>query len=598
MSYTQRGAAAGIDESLPSTGRAEGAVGAGWRPGAARIMRSYFASLRIAGLAGAVLGLAVGLLDWSSVWPRLSLLLVVRAAALGWLAGAILSPALGWSLSRRGPAPGRPVRASRRVARHVVTVLGLAPAVVWLAALLPNASLRHVMSGARAPDEGRPNLVLITIDALRADHVGVYGNPDGLTPNLDAFARDATRYDAAYASSPWTLPSFGAVLTSRPPSECGLKIAAPKSHTWYTGEAALPEEVPVLSEQLRRAGYATAAELTNPFLARKRGFKRGFDHFRNEDGPEVGSLTTSNTARAHTVTKNACLWLRMNRRKPFFLWVHYLDPHAPYDSPDTPEKTRADYPQEWRTGRLYWYDNMREVPENTKSRYAGFCRATYAEEVRYADRWAGGLLAELRRLGLYENSLVVITADHGEELFDHDGFEHGHSTHEEVLRVPLLVKWPSGRRAAQQVARTVGLVDLAPTFLAAAEADPMEGVWGRPLPMEDGASAGEVYSEGLLYGREQTAFTGEEYKVIYHPYAGDGEARFEVYNRRRDRAEHHDVGDTGAAAALKERLQAYTEAADSAAREWHPDVAGGGSGESQLDEHTRRKLRSLGYLGE
>lgn len=597
MSYTQRGAAAGLTRTFHARAGPRLAVSAGWRPGAARIMRSYFASLKIAGFAGAVLGLALGLRDWSWVWPRLSLLLAVRAAALGWLAGAILSPALGWSLSRRGAAPGRPVRASRRVARHLVTVLGLAPAVLWLAALLPNASLRQVMRGERAADDGRPNLLLITIDALRADHVGVYGNANGLTPNLDAFAREATQYDAAYASSPWTLPSFGAVLTSRPPSECGLKIAAAESHTWYTGEAALPKRVPVLSEQLRRAGYGTAAELTNPFLARKRGFGRGFDDFRNEDSSDVGSLLTCSTARAHTVTENTCLWLRMNRRQPFFLWVHYLDPHAPYESLDTPEEIRAKYPEEWHTGRLYWYDHMQGRPEEAAAQYAEFCRAMYAEEVRYADRWVGELLAELRRLGLYENSLVVITADHGEELFDHDGFEHGHSTHEEVLRVPLLVKWPSGRRAAQQVARTVGLVDLAPTFLAAAEADPMEGVWGRPLPMEDGASAGEVYSEALLHGREQTAFTGEEYKAIYHPYASDGEVRFEVYDRSRDRTEHHDVGDTGAAAALKERLQAYTEAADSAAREWHPDVAGG-SGESQLDEHTRRKLRSLGYLGD
>ena len=560
-------------------------------------MRSYFASLKIAGFAGAVLGLALGLRDWSWVWPRLSLLIALRGAALGWLAGAILSPALGWSLSRRGPAPGRAVPASRRVARHLVTVLGLAPAVVWLAALLPNASLRQVMRRERAPDDGRPNLVLITIDALRADHVGVYGNANGLTPNLDAFAREATQYDAAYASSPWTLPSFGAVLTSRPPSECGLKIAAAESHTWYTGEAALPKRVPVLSEQLRRAGYGTAAELTNPFLARKRGFARGFDDFRNEDSSDVGSLLTRNTARAHTVTENTSLWLQMNRRQPFFLWVHYLDPHAPYESPDTPEEVRAKYPEEWHTGRLYWYDHMQGRPQQAKAQYAEFCRAMYAEEIRYADRWVGELLAELRRLGLYENSLVVITADHGEELFDHNGFEHGHTVHEELLRVPLLVKWPAGWEAAGHLARIVGLVDLAPTFLAAAEAEPMEGMRGRVLPLRHDPSAGEVYSEALLYGTEQTSLTGGDYKVIYRPYAGEEEPSFKVYQRGRDRSEHDDLGETKVAAAAKERLRAYTAAARAAARGWHPDVGAGGSA-SQLDEQTRRKLRALGYLGD
>ena len=561
-------------------------------------MHRYLAALRAGALAGALAGAAIGLAHWSWVWPKLSVMATMRAVALGWLGGVVVVPALEWLLRRRAAAPGsRGRERGRRVVSIALSAAALAPAALWVSLAAQEGSMRRAMQGGRRPGDARPSVVLITIDALRADHVGAYGSSAGLTPNLDAFAREATRYEAAYVSAPWTLASFGTIFTSRPPSACGLKIAAVESTDWYTKGARLPESIPVVSEQLRRAGYVTAAEVTNPFLFEGRGWKRGFDHFRNEDGSDVRALITPETARAEVVTENARLWLKMNRREPFFLWVHYLDPHAPYDSPDTPAALRARYPREWRTGRAYWLDQMREQPQEMKAQYADFCRTMYAEEVRYADRRVGELLTELKRAGKYRESLVVITADHGEELFDHQDLEHGHTMYEELLWVPLLVKWPEGWQSDERVRQTVGLIDLAPTFLDVAQATPMEGMQGQMLPVQDTVRGAEVYSEAVLCGPEQTALTSDEYKVIYRPYASAAGAEFEIYDRRRDRREQHNLADQHAAPGLRDRLMARTEAARAVAIQWHPGETAG-TDRLALSEQTKRKLQTLGYLGD
>jgi arylsulfatase A-like enzyme len=434
--------------------------------------------------------------------------------------------------------------------------------------------------------------VLISIDAMRADHLGCYGSNLGLTPNIDAFARDATLYDAAYASSPWTLTSFAAIFSQLPPSGCGLKLPDPELHEWYHSSAKLPDGVPLLSEKLQDAGYATAAELTNGFLTAERGWERGFDVFRNEeDDPERADIMT----RAENITRNALSWVRLNRREPFFLWVHYIDPHLPYDSPDTPADLRERHSRGYPAKRGYWYETMRGALPDTKARYQEFCRAMYAEEVRYADRWVGGLLDGLRRMTDFDNSVVAVTTDHGEELFDHDGFEHGHSLHEEVLRVPLLMKYPAGWDADEQVSQTVALIAVAGTFLEVAGIAPEDAEAPPALPLRDGGTGMEVYSEGLLWGVEHTSLTTDDYKVIFHPF-GEPQ-RFEVYDRRRDRSEEEDLSASGEAADLRKRLAQLTRASENAAREWM-DSGRLDLGGTQFSEQNRQRLKALGYIGD
>lgn len=540
---------------------------------------------------GAGAGGIAGRLEWSAAWPQLSLLNALRLAALGWLAGAVGSAAVIVLTRRRD---GWTRRARGRVARafeHGLMLAALAPLGLWMTALPSDGVLRRATPAARLLGDHRPNVIIIGIDALRADHVGSYGSAAGLTPNLDAFAAEATRYDAACAAAPWTLCSLAAAFTSLPPSQSATLPQEGEDRRDYANRARLLRGTALLPERLREAGYVTAAEVTNPFLALERGWGRGFEHFRNEDVLDADVLLTSDTTRAPTVTARTCEWLRLNHGQPFFLWLHYLDPHTPYDSPETPDALRARYAEQWETTRTYWQREVQKAPAEVRARYQEFCRAMYAEEVRYADKWVGEVLMELKRLGLYDSSLIIVTADHGEELFDHGGFEHGHSMHEEVLWVPLLVKWPEGAEAADVVHQTVGLEDLAPTVLELAEAKPLENAWGDPLPRRDGEPGRAIYSEGILHGPEQTALTSDAHKLIYHVGAG---GEMELYDRRRDRAECSNLFGIEEALGPRTQLLALTEqAAEARARQQRF-----GTERLALDDHTRRRLESLGYLSD
>lgn len=559
-------------------------------------MKPYITALRAGAVGGFLIGIALGGRLWSEAWPALSAVTALRSAALGSLIGIAASPLLGWVLARRRGSAGAASTDApprwRLALGHVATALALSPALVWLTAVPAEGLLRGGPTPARAPNDGRPNIIFITIDALRADHLGAYGSERGLTPNLDAFAAEATRYDAAYVSAPWTLTSCASTFSSLPPSECGLKLPTPWQHDWYIFAARLPEEVELVHEHLRGAGYTTAAELTNCFLTAERGWARGFDHFRNEDGPEVGAMLT----RADTVTRNALSWLRLNRREPFYLWVHYLDPHAPYNSPGTPRALRDQYPSFWLTRRDYWYDHMVHRGADRQELYQEFCRLMYEEEVRFADEWVGELLAGIREAGLWDSSLVIISADHGEELFDHGGFEHGHSMHEEVLRVPLLVKWPRGVEAEGEVGQVVGLADLPATFFQVAGMAQPLGFRGRPLPRTNGATGTEVYSEGILYGSEQGALTTDRYKAIWRPATQLTEEWLLVYDRLADPREQKDLSET-AAADLVERLKRRARTAKKVAAAWDVEREHDFT-VIDLTDATVAKLRTLGYIGD
>jgi arylsulfatase A-like enzyme len=352
----------------------------------------------------------------------------------------------------------------------------------------------------------------------------------------------------------------------------------------------LPENRTLLSEQLQRAGYATAAELTNVFLERDRGWTRGFDYYRNEGGADG---TNSGNATAQTLTRNGLAWLTLNWRRPYFLWLHYLDPHCPYSSPDTPKELRARYPKHWVARRDRWYYGLKSAPAKRQALFQQFCRDMYTEEVRYVDKWVGELLRGLKASGTYDDSLIVITADHGEELFDHGGMDHGHSLHEEVLHVPLLVKWPRGVTADKVVTHTVPMEFIGGTLLRFAKA-PAPNAPDQALPMRNSQAASEVYSEGLLYGPESTALTTDRCKIIYHPYGGSGSDRFEVYDRTSDRRERHNLAGSATAADLRRHLKALSEGADRAAAQAAGDQTGAAL---SISDAAKRRMRSLGYLG-
>jgi arylsulfatase len=475
-----------------------------------------------------------------------------------------------------------------------LTAVALAPVGLWLTIALPGGLLRRAMATGRAAGDSRPNIILITVEAFRPDRIGAYGATAGLTPNLDAFAREATRYESAYVSSSWTVPSLAAQLTGLSPSQCVVGPLARRTGSERTLSYVLAKGAPLLPEKLRRAGYATAAELTNNFLCSEGGWSRGFDCFRNESA-EGGPL--SELTLAQHVTERASEWLSLNRREPFFLWVHYFDPHVPYDSPDTPPGLRAQYPREWVAHRLVWLSEMRYAREPARSRYMEFCRRMYDQEVRYTDRWVGEMLKSIRAAGLYDRSLIAITADHGEELFDRTergGVEHGHSMHEAVLWVPLLVKWPQRVQADAQIGQTVSVDDLQATFLHFAGVQGSRNNDPQGLPLRDGFRGDEVFAEWIYYGAEQTALITDDYKIIYDPGTDAATGKFQVYDRRTDREERHDLARSPVATDLRLRLQQLTRAALERRR---LTTASYGARPPVLSDKAKRDLRSLGYIG-
>jgi arylsulfatase A-like enzyme len=499
------------------------------------------------------------------------------------------------------------------------------------AAVLPAPALAIWLGLSALHSSARPPVILITIDALRADRLGCYGSRGGLTPNLDAFARDAIVFEHAFASAPWTANSFAAIFTGRYPYESAMAppapaVPRPTPVRWF-GLRGVHLSPPLLQEVLHEAGYTTATELANPALDRCAAWDKGFEYYRNEYAampesrsfwaprrwallgwhyttltgwfvmrPDIGrthrrifSRSKPPCAEGASVTAAALQWLADHAQEsPFFLWVHYIDPHYPYRAPDLPQRVLASLPQEQRQdllsprARTEGGGPRPETPEPLRAA----SRTLYGYEVRYADRRAGELLAYLRRAGIYKRALIIISADHGEELWDHNGVGHGHTLYDELLRVPLLVKLP-GRSPRARVKRQVRLLDLMPTILEVTGVPYRGPLRGRSLlaALRSDDRERPLFAEGLLHGDEQKCLRTERYKVIYHAATG----RSEVYDLRADPREQRDLGGNQTVAARERALL----------KAWMATAAGTRvrvSPKPKVTAEMRERLRALGYI--
>jgi arylsulfatase A-like enzyme len=334
-----------------------------------------------------------------------------------------------------------------------------------------------LLSCAEAPRDRRRDIVLIVIDTLRADHLGCYGYPrnTSTSPNIDRLAREAIVYKNAIAQAPWTLPSVASLLSSQYPSVLGI----------YDEPVPFRPEYGLLQEPLKERGYLTAGVVSVPLLSANLGFGRGFDHY-----VEPSALTHSGIS-SPAVTQAAISFLRKADR-PFFLFVHYFDPHYNYVL-----HPGYDFLPSYR-GSLESGEDIHDLWEK-RSRMSeddiDYLVSLYDSEIAFTDEHIGSLLSELKRLGLYDESLIVLTGDHGEEFMERGWIGHTVSLHTEVIHVPLLIKPPGNRSGV--VETHVGLIDVMPTILAylgIEDAPPMEG---KPLELDDpeGAPARPVFSE-------------------------------------------------------------------------------------------------------
>ena len=423
------------------------------------------------------------------------------------------------------------------------------------------------------------SVICIVVDTLRADRLGAYGYTGHPTsPQLDAWLERARLYELAFAPSPWTLPSMASLVSGRWPVHHGAGRWARSGKG--RGLQPLRPELVTLAERFQDAGFDTAAIVSNHFLGPGFGMEQGFGLYDFE------AATNERGPRADEVVRRALEWLDARRTQRVLLMIQLFDPHMNYDAPP-PFHGRfsgsidADPALPSTDGR----ELRRRIAElsDADRRLIG---AAYDEEVAFVDAQLGVLLEGLERRGTLREALVVLTADHGEELFEHGSFEHGHTVWQELLHVPLAF-WGPGVRPGRE--RTpVSLVDLAPTLLEAVGLPPLSAADGISLwpNLTSGATLPKrtLYAESLLFGTEQKAVIDWPEKLVWVPRR-DTWQRFDL---AKDPGEQHGGAPDGSAA--EQALQH----AGTALWSTRPDA--GPEGAAPVDAKTREALEKLGYL--
>jgi arylsulfatase A-like enzyme/Tfp pilus assembly protein PilF len=407
------------------------------------------------------------------------------------------------------------------------------------------------------------NIILITIDTARADRMGFLGSKAGLTPNLDALARQSVVFSRAYAHVPLTTPSHATILTGTYPQF---------NHLDDLGTA-LSKEIPFLPDILRHHGYHTGAfvgaQVLDPKSAAVPGFDRGFDtydagfHSRQPGEDRYHSVER----RAEVVVEHALGWISQHSHGPFFVWVHLYDPHDPYDPPPP-----------------------------FKARYAA---SPYDGEIAYVDFALGKLLGALHSRGLYEGTLIAIAADHGEAFGEHGEQSHGFFLYDETLHVPLMMKLPGERAAGLRIVSRVGLVDLAPTMLQEVGIEAPVAMQGETLlnlmKPGTGATGAATPAQAAL---DRPAYAETDYphrafgwSALYSLRAGrylyiDAPER-ELYDQSADPEALHNLATSS---------KAVADTMSSQLEEFRRKTAGAATAQPAIDPQQVEQLQALGYV--
>ncbi len=427
-------------------------------------------------------------------------------------------------------------RASRLL---VLAVAWVACAAVVEFGVRVRAPLAAVPARVATAEPGKPNLVLVVADTLRADALGIYGAPAESSPRIDAFAREGVVFRRAYAQSSWTRPSIATILTGLYPPEHGaVRKLDP-----------LPEQVDTLAEFLQRRGYWTAAFVTNINVAPIFNFDQGFGEYHylapsfyfgaSDSATRLASYKILRLLRerfwkhriyfqhyyqdAEVVTAAVSRWLSAKPPQPFFLLVHYMDPHDPYF--EIPYNGRG----------IARVANPRPHADQAEE-----MRRLYAQDVRYFDEHFGALLDQFRSHGLMDNTWFVFAADHGEEFFEHGGWWHGTTLYEEQIHVPLIWRGPAlspGFRS--DLALTI---DIFPTAVRALGYEPPRELPGVNLLAEAPPAERMVFAEEELEGNQLAMVRlGPEKLILANPGNPRGLEEIELYDLEKDPLERRNL---------------------------------------------------------
>ena len=471
-------------------------------------------------------GLVAGLATWSlaDLWTSGPMF----SEIVGTMVETVLAVAVG--LVASGLYAPRPWLRRCALATVVLLVLCFVPTPEPGPKPTPEPSAKVVVA---APGRRHPDVVLVSIDTLRADHLGAYGRTPSITPAMDRVAREGAVFARGLAASPWTMPSVASLLTGLPVTRHGAGLPLGAGMTFR--RSSLDAGFTTIAERFAAAGYRTRAIVTNSFAGAEFGMAQGFQEFKNPFDTAMGAGMMRDLPltrlivnlvppakwgdyRASGATNQALAWLAEADDTPLFLWVHYIDPHTPYqadpellDPAVLSEMMHQQLPEVREDGTVIGpvfvgtdlvRSGMLWLGPRDRQRLQDY----YAGEVGYLDKHVGRLFDALRERSGKRPVVAALTADHGEEFWDHGHFEHGHDYYREVTWVPLVLWGPGAVPGGRTVTSVVGLVDVAPTLLdlaglpAAAAAAPDEGRSLVPMWAGGAFTALPRFCGGNLYG--------------------------------------------------------------------------------------------------
>lgn len=446
-----------------------------------------------------------------------------------------------------------------------------------------------VPAGVAQPFQPSPNVIFIMADALRADHLPVYGYPHIRTPALQALAADGITFERHIAHSSWTKPQSATLLTSLYPS----------THNTYLKPHALPGDIETLAEVMRAIGYVTGGIVSNVNLSPIFNFHQGFDHYRylspdyllgaRESAAQLCLYNLLRLVRmrilgtkkrvgdyyqcADVVNQEVFSWLETVKDRPFFLFMHYMDPHDPY------------FAHPYSGEAVARVSQPSPAPEQ-----AGYIRRLYDQEIVYMDSRMGQLISFLKERNLYDSCLIVFVADHGEEFYDHGGWWHGTTLYEEVVHIPLIVKLPHSRRAGTRDARLVRSVDIASTIIECTGSAVPAAMQGVNFLATDSSTPGQAYAEEDHEHNVLHALREARWKLILTaPESPRTAPPVQLFDLSRDPHERENLADANPQ--VVDRLQrAIEDIQIRIRRDAYQEQTG------EVDRATQERLKALGYV--
>lgn len=428
------------------------------------------------------------------------------------------------------------------------------------------------------------NIMLILMDTSRADNFKAF-NPKSKvkTPVFDALAANSLVFENAYNQENWTKPSVATTLSG----------TYPATHQTKKDTSSLPEGVELISERLKAEGFQTTGFVANGYVSEKFGFEKGWDTFKNY-------IRLSKPSQAERVFGDSLTWLKENKDKGrFFLYIQTIDPHVPYrHNGDTTDQY---YGGPGYTGSLgKSISAEKQIAAGKKPLSANdlkWLKAMYHGEVSHHDIEMGKFMEEIKALGVPDNTMIIVTNDHGEELGDHGKYGHGHSMYEELLRAPLLIHYPTAIKPSVLSHEVVENVDIAPTIVDVLGLKPMEKADGLSLvPLMRGEAVQRPYYAMSEFMENRRAIRVGDWKMIWA--AG---TTVNVYHSEEDRGEKNDLAKTATIARRMLEVHAGEAQATFDKKQRMQDISTKRqfkAGVADIDPETRKQLEALGYFGE